>query len=79
MGFVVDNELKKVPLGGGQPTTICEIVGIAGGTAPRGANWGPDDTIAFNTGNSSGLSRVAAIASYWLARVSRKDLPSSEL
>ena len=48
--------LKKVSIGGGVPIAICAV-----GDAPRGASWGPDDTIVFATSNiGSGLSRVPA-------------------
>jgi serine/threonine-protein kinase len=51
-----DGEIRKVSIAGGPPLTLCPIVG-----APRGASWGPDDTIVFATNDpSTGLLRVAA-------------------
>ena len=48
--------LKKVPVTGGPPVTICQIT-----TNPRGATWGRDGTIVFATSDStSGLLRVSA-------------------
>ncbi len=44
----------KLSLEGGPPTTICDCV------MPFGASWGPDDTIVFACGESSGLWRVSA-------------------
>ena len=35
VGFAVRNELKKVPITGGTPITLCEVDGS------RGASWGP--------------------------------------
>jgi Tol biopolymer transport system component len=49
-------ELKKVSISGGPPLSLCRYQG-----APRGASWGPDDTIVFATNDSnSGLFRVSA-------------------
>ena len=45
--------LKRVPVGGGPVTTICELPGPL-----RGASWGRDGYIVFGAG--SGLWRVAA-------------------
>jgi Tol biopolymer transport system component len=57
VGFVQANErLSKVPLAGGASVPI-------GGNAraPRGATWGPDDTIVFaNYQDGTGLLRIAA-------------------
>jgi serine/threonine-protein kinase len=50
----LDNALRKVPLDGGGPVTICEAVTV------RGADWGPDDTIIFTPSHNEGLYRVAA-------------------
>jgi serine/threonine-protein kinase len=50
---VPTGKLKKVPVGGGPPTTICDA-------ANRGASWGPDNTIVFTANATSGISRVSA-------------------
>jgi Tol biopolymer transport system component len=54
LGFAAEGKLKKVPIGGGEPTLICEA------PDPRGASWGDDGTILFAPGSSGGLSRVSA-------------------
>jgi hypothetical protein len=54
--FTGDGELKKVPIGGGPAVSLCRISG-----QPRGASWGPDDTIVFATNDPrTGLFRVSA-------------------
>ena len=50
---LTSGKLKKVPVGGGPPTTLCDA-------ANRGASWGPDNTILFTTSATSGISRVSA-------------------
>ena len=56
LGFVVDDEgkLKKVPLSGGAPTSLCDAGDV------RGAGWGEDGTIVFARDGDSGLDRVSA-------------------
>jgi Tol biopolymer transport system component len=54
LGFAADGKLKKVPLLGGEPTTICDA------PDPRGASWGDDGTILFAPASNGGLWRVAA-------------------
>ena len=41
VGFFAEGKLKKVPLAGGAPVTLCEV------ETSYGASWGPDDTIIF--------------------------------
>jgi Tol biopolymer transport system component len=55
MGFWADSKLKKIPLDGGVPTTLCA-------TSPWlfGANWGGDNSIVFADGEQAGLSMVSA-------------------
>jgi hypothetical protein len=56
LGFftTVSGELRKVPLDGGPPITLCRIDG-----APRGASWGSDNNIVFATSDpSTGLLSV---------------------
>jgi eukaryotic-like serine/threonine-protein kinase len=54
--FDAANTLQKVAVTGGTPTTVCRL-----GGPPRGATWGPDDTIVFATNDpASGLLRVSA-------------------
>src|SRR5262249_59716652 len=52
----ISGELKKVPLDGGPPITLCRIEG-----APRGASWGSDNNIVFATSDvKTGLLTVPA-------------------
>jgi len=49
-------EMKKVSITGGPAVTICKLT-----APPRGASWGPDDTIVFATaGTNLGLLSVPA-------------------
>jgi serine/threonine-protein kinase len=51
-----DGEIKTVSMAGGSPLSLSRYSG-----APRGASWGPDDSIVFATTDpSSGLLRVSA-------------------
>jgi eukaryotic-like serine/threonine-protein kinase len=56
LGFFVDSggKLKKVPLSGGAPTTLCDAREV------RGASWGSDGTIVFTRDAASELERVSA-------------------
>jgi serine/threonine-protein kinase len=48
--------LKKISIRGGPPVTLCNV-----NSEPRGASWGPDNTIIFATSDpSTGLLRVSA-------------------
>ncbi len=51
IGFFAQGKMKKVPVGGGAPLTVCV-------SQPGGASWGTDDTIVFSDG--SRLFRVSA-------------------
>jgi serine/threonine-protein kinase len=53
--FAEGGKLKKAPVGGGPPQTICEGV-----TAQRGAVWADEDTIILTADYAAGLSRVSA-------------------
>ena len=56
IGFFQAAEIKKVSITGGPAIPVCRVAG-----APRGASWGPDDTIVFATADSSsGLFTVPA-------------------
>jgi serine/threonine-protein kinase len=54
VGFWAGGALKKVPLSGGVPTTLCET------TAVFGASWGSNDIILFAR-ESGGLWQVPAV------------------
>ncbi|MGA2260704.1 MAG: protein kinase [Acidobacteriota bacterium] len=54
VGFWADGKLKKVPVEGGVPATLCDASML------YGANWGGDNSIVFTDGWASGLSMVSA-------------------
>jgi Tol biopolymer transport system component len=51
LGFWQDGKLKRVPLGGGEVSIICDA------PKPYGVSWGPNGIIVFSTGS---LHRVPA-------------------
>ena len=53
VGFFAKGKLQRAPIAGGAPLEICNAWMAFGGS------WGPDDTIIFGGGISSGLMRVA--------------------
>jgi Tol biopolymer transport system component len=54
IAFFADGQLKKVPVAGGTPVTLCEApVGLGG-------SWSADDVIVFAAATGSGLSQVSA-------------------
>ena len=54
VGFFADAKLKKVPLAGGPPVTLCDA-------AYRiGASWGEDDVIVFASAAAPALMKVSA-------------------
>ncbi len=56
VGFFGLDELRKVSITGGPPITVCRISSV-----PRGASWGPDDTIVFAVADTrTGLLSVPA-------------------
>ncbi len=56
VGFFAAGELKKVSITGGPPITLCRVTGV-----PRGASYGPNDTIIFATTDpGTGLMSVPA-------------------
>jgi eukaryotic-like serine/threonine-protein kinase len=56
IGYFDAGELKRVPMTGGPPISICQVTG---GT--RGSSWGTDNTIVFATNDATtGLLSVAA-------------------
>lgn len=54
LGYVTASEMRKVPVSGGTPLTLCKV------TRSRGASWAPDGTIIFAPTPTSGLFRVSA-------------------
>ena len=63
IGFWADNKVKKVPLAGGPPTSLCDASSIRG---LFGATWGSHGTIVFSTSfgpngpSGVGLIKVSA-------------------
>ena len=55
VGFWADGKLKKIPVEGGVPSTLCDAFRLL-----FGANWGRDNSIVFADGSDAGLSRVSA-------------------
>lgn len=55
VGFWADGKLKKVPVEGGVPSTLCDL-----SFRLYGANWGRDNSIVFTDADDTGLSRVSA-------------------
>ena len=53
--FFADGKLKKIPVNGGTSVTLYDRFG-----APRGATWGPNNTIIFSDGPISGLKSIDA-------------------
>ncbi len=43
IGFFADGKLKKIPVGGGEPVTLCDVDDVIG------ANWREDGTIVFGS------------------------------
>jgi len=56
IGFSAVGEIRKVPIAGGEATTICEC-----GARPYGAAWGVGDVIVFGGSASRGIMRGSAI------------------
>jgi Tol biopolymer transport system component len=54
LAFFAGGKLKKSPIAGGPPVTICDA------PAPRGGSWSPDGTIVFAPTASSRLMRVSS-------------------
>jgi serine/threonine protein kinase/Tol biopolymer transport system component len=54
VGFFAEGKLKKVPVTGGTPITICDAPGAWGGS------WGQNDVIYFARGSFSALWQVTA-------------------
>ena len=54
IGFFAEGKLKKVPVAGGAPLTLCDASG------PRGGTWGTDNSIIFAPSAASALLRVSA-------------------
>jgi len=54
IAFFADDKLKKVPVDGGAPVTLCDTDG-----SNRGADWGTDDMIVFSPHYTLPLMRVS--------------------
>jgi eukaryotic-like serine/threonine-protein kinase len=53
IGYFADGELRKIPVSGGSPITICATDSMTG------ASWGEDGTILFSKSPPSGIWRVS--------------------
>jgi serine/threonine-protein kinase len=54
IAFFSGGKLKKVPVGGGTPTTLCDMASC------RGITWGADDQIVFSSHAAVGLTAISA-------------------
>ncbi len=54
LGYATSTELRKIPISGGTPLTLCKV------SRSRGATWLADDTIVFAPNPASALFRVPA-------------------
>ncbi len=54
IGFFADRHLRKVPVEGGMPTTLCDVESI------RGADWGEDGNIVVGFNAARPLARVSS-------------------
>jgi serine/threonine-protein kinase len=54
VGFGANDELRKVPVAGGRPQTLCAARGLLG------ASWGATNRIVFASVDASGLRQVSA-------------------
>jgi serine/threonine-protein kinase len=54
VGFWADGKLRKIPVEGGVPVTLCDASRLIG------ASWGRDNGIVFTDGLQGGLSMVSA-------------------
>jgi serine/threonine-protein kinase len=54
VGFATPEELKKVPITGGTPISLCKV------NRSRGASWGPDNTIVLAPEPGNGLFTISA-------------------
>lgn len=73
IGFFAEETLTKVAVAGGMVQTVARNI-----SDPRGASWGPDDTILFGTG-SGAIYRVAAASGapsdIWLLTIADPTKP----
>ena len=64
LGFFADGALKKVEIGGGAPTTICDAL------TPNAGSWNEDDVILFSADLLSDGSKASNARNTVIARVS---------
>ncbi len=69
-----DGELRKVPVAGGQPVTICRIP-----FQPRGGTWGPDHTIVFGLVDAAEGLRSVPDGGGEVQTLTRPDTKAGEL
>ena len=54
LGFAANDELRKVPVAGGRPQTLCAVRGLLG------ASWGSTNSLVFASAGGAGLRQVSA-------------------
>ncbi len=54
LGFLAAGQMRKVPVEGGDPVTLCRAAGL------RGASWAADGTIVYVPGMYAGIWRIPA-------------------
>ena len=72
IGFQADNKIKKVPVAGGPPATICDLPPTVRGS---GKSWGEDGSIFFV--GSAGIAKVSS-AGGMPATVTTPDVSKGE-
>jgi serine/threonine protein kinase/Tol biopolymer transport system component len=62
IGFMADGSIRKIPVGGGTPVTICSKPFAPRSSSLAGASWGTGDLIVFSELSTlaGGLMRVSA-------------------
>jgi len=60
VGYFAGEKLKKVPLDGSPPVTLCDFKESARLPDSSAGSWGADGTIVFMAGSFSGLRRIPA-------------------
>jgi serine/threonine-protein kinase len=83
IGFFAQNQIKKIPVGGGPPVVICDAPRAPIGQGLFGASWAEDGTIFFSVGGD-GISKVtsgggspAVVTTSNVAKGERHLLPQS--
>jgi Protein kinase domain/WD40-like Beta Propeller Repeat len=73
IAFFADQRLKKIPVSGGSPQTVCEIGSGDSGNNTNGGTWSRDGVIVFAEGLGAPLQRVSAAGGAAKAATSLKQ------